>query len=78
MASISVVFDQSNTYNVDILKETVYQYKENMVRVKDTLMKERGGAWEMKRKHEATLSKFERLQEAYQILESKRKILELE
>ena len=68
MASISVVFDQSNTYNVDILKETVDQYKENMVRVKDTLMKERGEGREIKRKHEATLSYFARLQESYQVL----------
>ena len=48
-----------------------------MVRVKDTLMKERGEGQEMKRKHEATLSEFERLQEAYQVLESKKEALVL-
>ena len=62
---------------MDKLKETIYQYKEKMVRVKDTLMKERGEGWEMKRKHEATLSEFERLQEAYQVLESEKDALVL-
>ena len=42
MASIGVASAQSNAYNVDRLKEAVDQYKENMVRFKDTLMKERG------------------------------------
>ena len=48
-----------------------------MVRVKDTLMKERGECWDIKRKHEATLSEFERLQEAYQVLESEKEALVL-
>ena len=69
MASINITTNQENAYNVDRLKETVDQYKEKMVRVKDTLMKERGEDREMKRKHEATLSEFKRLQEAYQALE---------
>ena len=54
MASIGVT-------TMDILKEIVDQYKDKMVRVKDTLMKERGEGQEMKRTHEATLSEFERL-----------------
>ena len=69
LASIGVAVAQANAYNVDRLKETVDQYKENMVRVKDTLIKERGEGREMKRKHEATLLEFKRLQEAYQALE---------
>ena len=47
------------------------------MRVKDTLMKERGEGQEMKRKHEATLSEFERLQEAYQVLELEKEALVL-
>ena len=65
MASIGVAVAQENAYNVDKLKETIDQYKEKMVKVKDTLMKERGEGREMKRKHEATLLEFERLQEDY-------------
>ena len=42
MALIDVAAAQENFYNVDRLKESVDQYKEKMVRVKDTLMKERG------------------------------------
>ena len=45
------------------------------MRVKETLMKERGEVLEMKRKHEATLSEFERLQEAYQVLELEKEAL---
>ena len=47
------------------------------MRVKETLMKERGEVLEMKRKHEATLSEFERLQEAYQVLELEKEALVL-
>ena len=39
MASIGVAAAQANAYNVDKLKETIDQYKEKMVRVKDPLMK---------------------------------------
>ena len=77
MASIGVVDAQENAYNVDKLKETIDQYKEKMVRVKDTLMKEKGEGQEMKRKHEATRSEFVRLQEAYQVLESEKEDLVL-
>ena len=56
MESIGVAVAHANDYNVDKLKETVDQYKENMVRVKDTLMTESGEGQEMNRKHEATLS----------------------
>ena len=55
------------------MKETVDKYKEKMVRMMDTPMKERGEGRDMKRKHEATLYEFERIQEAYQVLESERR-----
>ena len=41
MCLIGVAIAQANAFNVDKLKETIDQYKEKMVRVKDTLMKER-------------------------------------
>ena len=44
--------------------------------MKDTLIKERGEGRELKRKHEATLSEFERLQKAYQYLELEKDALE--
>ena len=77
MDSIRVTGAQANSYNVDKLKETVEKYKEKTGRVKDTLTKERGEGREMKRKHEATLSKFKNLQEAYHIVEAKKKSLVL-
>ena len=40
MAPISVATSQANTYNVDKLKETANQYKEKMVIMKDTMVKE--------------------------------------
>ena len=40
-----------------------------MLKMKNTLVKERGEGGELKRKHEVTLSEFERLQKDYQDLE---------
>ena len=45
--------------------------------MKDTLIKERGEGREFKRKREETLSKFERLQKAYQDLEREKEALKL-
>ena len=45
--------------------ENTYQYKEKMIRMKDTLVKERGEGQEMKRKHKVTLLEFEILQKEY-------------
>ena len=45
--------------------------------MKDALVKERGEGWEIKRKHGATLSEFERLQKAYQDLDQEKESLEL-
>ena len=69
LALVSIATTQANADNVDKLIEVVYHYKENMIKMEDTLIKERGEGRELKRKHEATLSEFERLQKAYQALE---------
>ena len=52
-------------------------YNERLQTLKSTLVKERGEGGELKRKHEATISKFERLQKAYQDLESEKDALML-
>ena len=49
--------------------EDVDHYKEKMIKMKDTLIKERGEGRELQRKHEATLLEFERIQKEYQGLE---------
>ena len=61
MALISIVASQENSYNVEISKETIDQYKENMVIMKDNLVKERGEGQEIKKKHEVTLLELERI-----------------
>ena len=66
---ISVEVAQANADNVKKLVEYVGHYKERMLKMKENLVKERGEEWESKRKHEATLSDFEKLQKAYQHLE---------
>ena len=55
LASVSIATTQANADNVDKLIEVVYHYKENMIKMEDTLIKERGEGQELKRKHEATL-----------------------
>ena len=42
MESISVATAQANANNIDKLMENVDQYKEKMIKMKDTLVKERG------------------------------------
>ena len=42
MASISVISAQANADKIDKLMENADQYKEKMIRMKDTLLKERG------------------------------------
>ena len=46
-----------------------------MLKMKNTLVKERGEGGELKRKHEATLWGFQKLQKAYQYLESEKDAL---
>ena len=69
MESDTIAVAQANADNIKKLMENEYQCKEKMIRMKDTLVKERGEGQEIKRKHEASLSEFERLQKAYQALE---------
>ena len=63
--------------NVDKLVGDVEHYKEIMLKMKDTLVKERGEGWDLKRKHEATIYENESLQKEYQDLEIEKDALEL-
>ena len=65
LALVRVATIQANANKVDILMEDPEHHKENMLKMKDTLVKERGEGLTLKRKHEATLSEFERLQKEY-------------
>ena len=65
LATISVAAVQPNVDNVEKSMEDVDHYKEKMIKMKDTLIKERGEGQELKRKHEANISELERLQKAY-------------
>ena len=56
LASVSIAATQTNVDNFDNLVEYVENYKETVIKMKDTLVKERGEGRELKRKHEATLS----------------------
>ena len=55
LASISVVTAQVNADNVEKLMEDAYHYKEKMIKMEDTLIKEIGEGQELKRKHEESL-----------------------
>ena len=48
-----------------------------MSQVEETIRKERGERWSLKRKHDDTLTQLERLKEAYQILQSDKDALVL-
>ena len=65
MKCVSIEASQANADNVDKLVEDAENYKERMLKMKDTLFKESGEGRELKRKHEATLSKKESLQKEY-------------
>ena len=64
--------------NVDKLVEDAKHYKERMLKMKDTLVKERGEGRELKRKHEVTLSEKQNLQREYQTLELEKDALEVQ
>ena len=51
-----------NAHNVDRLMENIEKYKGNMAKKKEVLRKEEKVGRESKRKSEATLSDFERIQ----------------
>ena len=73
----SVSKTQANADNVLKLVEDVGHYKERMSQMKETLRKERGEGQELKRKHDDTLSEFEKLREAYQMLKLEKDALTL-
>ena len=77
MASVSVEAMQSCVDNIYRLIESVENHKENMLKMKDTLVKERGEGIGIKIKQAATLSEKERLQREYQALETKKASLEV-
>ena len=55
--------------------EYAEHYNKNMIKMKDTLVNERGEGWELKKKHETTISEKESLQKEYQDLETYRDAL---
>ena len=73
----SIIVGQANVDNVSKLVEHVGNYKERMSHMKETLRKERGHRQDLKRKHDDILSEFEKLKEAYQVLESDKDALTL-
>ena len=57
--------------------EYAEHYNKKMIKMKDTLVKERGEGWELKRKHEAAISEKEILEKEYQDLEIEKDALEI-
>ena len=62
VASMGIANAYANAHNVDRLTKTIEQYKGKMAEMKEFLRKEEKVGRESKRKYEATLSDFERLQ----------------
>ena len=62
MASMGVVTATANAHNISNLIETLDQYKGKMAEMKEVLRKEEIVGQEFKRKYEATLSDYEKLQ----------------
>ena len=69
LASVNLAAPQANADNIGKLIEDAGHYKEKIRKMKNTLVKERKEGGELNRKHEETLSEFERLQKSYQDLE---------
>ena len=72
LASMGIANAYANAHNIDKVTETIEQYKGKMAKMKEVLRKEEKVGQESKRKYEATLSDFERLQQGHQILEEER------
>ena len=70
LASMGIANSYANAHNVDRLMENIKQYKGKMAEMKEDWRKEEKVGRESKRKYEATLSEFERLQQRHQILEA--------
>ena len=62
LASMGTANAYANPHNVDRILENIEQYKGNMVEMKEVLRKEEKVGIESKRKYEATLIYFERIQ----------------
>ena len=77
MASWGVETTHVNAHNISKIKEIIDQYKGRMEEIKEVLRKEERVGQESKRKYDATLLDFEKLQEDYQILEEERDDLKL-
>ena len=77
LAMESVETTQATLVNVGKMVEDDEQYKEKMSQMKETLRKEREEGQVLKRKYDDTLSYFEKLKEAYQMLESNKDALTL-
>ena len=69
---VSIKTTQANADNVESLVEYAEHYKEIMLQMKDTLVKERGEGQELKRKQKGTLFEKEILQREYQDLVTER------
>ena len=67
----------ANDHNVDKLTESLDQYKGKMVEMKEVLRKEERVGKESKRKYEATLSNYEKIQKDHQSLREERDELKL-
>ena len=72
MASMGVATTNANAHNISKLTETLDQYKGKMAEMKEVLRKEERVGQESKRKYEATLSDYDKLQQDYQILGEER------
>ena len=70
LAMENIEVEQYNAYNVSKLVEDDEHYKERMLKMKETLVKERIEGKDLKIKHDDTFSEFESLKKGYQVLES--------
>ena len=77
LAMVSIAEAQANADNASKLVEDARHYNERMLKMKETLVKERTKGQDLKRKHDDTLLEFERLKKAYQALESDKDALVL-
>ena len=69
LAMAGVVAAQANAVNVGKMVEDAEQYKEKLSQMKETLRKERGEGKYLKINYNDTFSEFEKIREAYQMLE---------
>ena len=68
LAFMGIANSYANAHNIEKLIETIEQYKGKMAKMKEVLRKEEKVGRESKKKYEATLSDFERLQQGHQVL----------